>query len=862
MRNFSNGDHLGWPVIAAAPNDNVWVLGCSGTGSDNYVYAWLPQTASWQQIPNAAGTSISVSADGTPWLINSAHSVYEYVSTWQPMGPRGFSFTDENGVGQTWAGEVHDIDATPSSGVVTMAATSGGVWQNVFGWVPISDVGAGLGSGGSPSSGPVNSTGTLAVKPSDQNTVVVATGVAGDVNGPNSDGNGIWVTHSANASPVSWAQATIYDQSGSVVLPGTAVYPKTFAKVRYSADGSKIYALSSQAPFESSTQALYLSIDDGASFRQSTDSNCAAGVAADGTSDVFTDLVVDPNNSAITYLGVAGEGVWQGTWNGPGAGAITCSHGIAPKLFTGTPDTITSVALTISGNSLLYAAFAGLPGTFNNDFENIDATTTGTWGQPWSEVIRPDSPLLVCDKPCLSGWGLDSQNACQPSQKGCGHNWAIGTDPSGTIILLGAKGLWRGTSCGQNGCVSFNQISPAGGPYQTGHEDHHSIVWASNGWVYVANDGGLFYSTDSGATWNNQTNTFGVANETNVDVGPGGGSVYATAWDIGGHYSLDNGASWTSFHGTGGPDGNNLGLDTFQAIASQAYPGWAFICASGNRESYDTITSTWTNIDHSSPPVEEGACRMAFGGTGPLFTTGTSNPNIFFTNTFDDPNSWVQYQANLPSIPWSVFASNESTPSVYAITGTNQLNISITGGSWRPPITPPWPTGDGFGGNGSAAGAVFAIDRATSDLYTVGVSNPTTDQIAPVVLKSLASAHGLRWSLLTGTVTPAPATPGKLKQDEVVKAIYPDSSSRAVIVGTDGTAAASSVYGAATVWRLNNSDVSDSSHHWRPWVNGLPAGTQPIAWITGTYGDDGVYYYYIATWGRGIWKREARGGDF
>src|SRR6185312_399289 len=278
----------------------------------------------WQQIPNAAGTSISVSADGTPWLINGAHSVYEYVSTWQPMGPWGFSFTDENGTGQTWAGEVHDIDATPSSGVVTMAATSGGVWQNVFGWVPISDVGAGVGSGGLPSNGPVNSTGTLAVKPSDQNTVVVATGVAGDLNGPNSNGNGIWVTHNAGASPVSWAQATIYDQSGSLVFPGTAVYPKTFAKVRYSADGSKIYALATQAPFASSTQALYLSIDDGASFYQSTDSNCAAGVAADGTSDVFTDLVVDPNNSAVTYLGVAGEGVWQGTWNGPGAGALTC----------------------------------------------------------------------------------------------------------------------------------------------------------------------------------------------------------------------------------------------------------------------------------------------------------------------------------------------------------------------------------------------------------------------------------------------------------------------------------------------------------------------------------------------------------
>jgi len=250
---------------------------------------------------------------------------------------------------------------------------------------------------------------------------------------------------------------------------------------------------------------------------------------------------------------------------------------------------------------------------------------------------------------------------------------------------------------------------------------------------------------------------------------------------------------------------------------------------------------------------------MAFGGNGPLFTVGTSNPDIFFTNTFDDPNSWVQYQTDLPAMPLSVFASNESPPSVYTITGPNQLNISITDGPWRA-TTPPWPTGDQFAGRGSAPGEAFAIDRANNDLYTVGV-DPNLNEAA-AVLKSQASSHGLRWSRLTGTAVAAPGTAGMLKQDEVVKTVYPDSSSRAVIVGTDGTATPSAVYGAATIWRLNNSDVSDSSHHWRPWVNGLPAGTQPIAWITGTYGDDGVYYYYVATWGRGIWKREARGGDF
>jgi len=57
-----------------------------------------------------------------------------------------------------------------------------------------------------------------------------------------------------------------------------------------------------------------------------------------------------------------------------------------------------------------------------------------------------------------------------------------------------------------------------------------------------------------------------------------------------------------------------------------------------------------------------------------------------------------------------------------------------------------------------------------------------------------------------------------------------------------------------------SSDATDSSHHWRPWVNGLPVGTQPISWITGQW-ENGVYYYYAAAFGRTVWKREARGGD-
>jgi hypothetical protein len=144
-------------------------------------------------------------------------------------------------------------------------------------------------------------------------------------------------------------------------------------------------------------------------------------------------------------------------------------------------------------------------------------------------------------------------------------------------------------------------------------------------------------------------------------------------------------------------------------------------------------------------------------------------------------------------------------------------------------------------------------DPNSHDLYVAG--QKATDQTGTIVSESPSGSYGNLWLAMTG----AAGVPGQLDQDQKVTTIAVDSSARDLIVGTDGTVK-SAGYGAANVWRLNNPGVLDANHHWRPWVNGLPVPTQKVTWITGQY-EAGTYYYYMATWGRGIWKREARGGD-
>ena len=873
IRNPSTGYQFdsGLPVIAAAANDTVWVLGCEG-GTQAKVWAWHDDGSYWENVPGNAA-SISVTADGTPWIIDSSSSkhIYEYGSTWQSVGPNGFSYTPEcdgqhcDGAcdpntqvcpEEILTGEIQDIAValTTVGGNqgegVTIGATTGGVWQTppTLGWIPIGDVGAGVNAVSGPNAvnGPSYTIGSVTVKPGtgDENTVVVGTGVAANPNsyanslpgGGSPVSNGIWVGRAnvGGGGTFTWGGAS--HQPALMVDPsGLPVYPPAIVKVRYSRDAAKIYAIT--------PTALFVSVDDGATFNESADPSCVPS-----GQDVFTDLVVDPQDSNVAYVGVSGEGVYQAEYHVFG-GALNCDHGSAPPLRQAAPpSTITSVALAINNSSLLYAAFAGNPDTGpplndpGDNFANVDATSTGTWAAGWTTPIPADSvpPSLY--------YGLNSQGA---------HDWALATNASGDVILLGGKALHRWTGCSASGCGQT--VIPCAQDWNStplcpDHHDYHSITWGDvapyDHWVYAVNDGGVFVSMDDGLTWQAQDNSLAVANTLSVAVA--GSNLYANAWDVGGSFSFNGGTSWNGDHLISGE------IDGAQAAADPSH-GYGFMCMNTSHR-FTSESGAWQDKD-TAPAQAAPNCYMAMGRFGSLFTTASMSgqDNILASSNYG--SNWSFYHSNLQEgPPWGLVVSNENPPTVYAFNGApggpgqSYLMVSVNNQDWTLPATvPSWPAGYQFIGTG--AGPAASTDWSTGDLYVVG-SNVFAD--APVVLMSPVTSHGTSWIQLTGTNTSG--TPAMLKQDERVTTLGVDASARAVIVGTDGASEASTVYGPASVWRLNNSGVADSSHHWRPWVDGLPIGTLPIGQITGQY-ENGVYYFYAASWGRGIWKREARGGD-
>ena len=76
---------------------------------------------------------------------------------------------------------------------------------------------------------------------------------------------------------------------------------------------------------------------------------------------------------------------------------------------------------------------------------------------------------------------------------GCGYNHVLSVDPraADTLYAGGKLDLWRCTRCG---------VSPTWTATRRTHADFHVVAWAGNRLI-IGNDGGLFSSTDLGATY-------------------------------------------------------------------------------------------------------------------------------------------------------------------------------------------------------------------------------------------------------------------------------------------------------------------------------------------------------------------------
>ncbi|HEY3177737.1 MAG TPA: hypothetical protein VGL25_02520 [Casimicrobiaceae bacterium] len=370
------------------------------------------------------------------------------VSNWVQLGPSAIPNGQTYGGGRVLVtGRVTAIVVHPTSSDTVYAGTAqGGVWKTIDGgahWKPTSDNELSL------------AIGALCMDPSDAQTLYAGTG-EGNFSQDSYYGAGVLKTTDGGNTWTALATATFTGARFCriAITPGTP---------------SRLFAATSAG--------LYRSINSGAVW--------SAISSAPMPSSFAVDVAIDPATPTTVYAAFWGNGIYK-TNNAQAANPTwTKLAGGLPSATAAAPAGFTRLVLGISASSpqTLYALFANnrtTPGaTDAYQINKLFVTTDG--GTSWTAIPLPGGNI--------GGQGF--------------YNLNIAVDPTTPdIVYLSGISLWKGTRNAATGAWTFVDI---GGAF---HPDNHVLAFHPTNHlvVYAGSDGGIYRSTDGGASWDDSIN--------------------------------------------------------------------------------------------------------------------------------------------------------------------------------------------------------------------------------------------------------------------------------------------------------------------------------------------------------------------
>ncbi|PWU19209.1 MAG: hypothetical protein C5B50_07100 [Verrucomicrobia bacterium] len=536
------------------------------------------------------------------------------------------------------SGRVPAIAVDPSSSNHWLiGAADGGVWQTLdagVNWVPLTDDQATL------------ATGAIAFAPSNPNIIYVGTGFpllsvatfAGAGLLKSTNGGTAWqLMATSNFAGAAFSAIIVHPTNPAVLLATTAQ------------SGVGIDPL--LKPLTVPPRGIFKSTNGGVSWSQKGPVVSTSN-AGDGTA-----LTANPTNFNQMYAGIGvsfvaqTNGVYRSTDTGETWGQI-----IGPwSTMTGGVGRV-AVAIAPSNPNVVYVSVQDAFNGIGHDGGLLGLwRTDNAWaGTPtWAQV-----PTAATDG-TLPGYGYCG-NAC----------WArlgITVDPSNPDILY-ALGItfWKCTNCGTN--PTWTDVRDGD------HIDQFSVAWTGNRLI-LGNDGGVYSTTNGGASWfNHNTNLSitqfyaGCPHPTNANFALGGtqdnGSI---------KWSGSNTWQWFGVAGDTGP-----------CAISSSHPDidWAFYTLRTTNGGA-TLDQAASGIDFSQAKVFIAPCEKC-PSRDDVFITGTSTL-LKSTNYFSGTNtSWF---TNSPTqdepISALTFAPSDTNCNTYAF-GTqfgNHLLLTSNGGT-------------------------------------------------------------------------------------------------------------------------------------------------------------------------------------
>src|SRR5579871_1190072 len=455
-------------------------------------------------------------------------------TVWEPIGPSPLA----EGATLKANGQVTAIAVNPNNPNIMFAGAAwGGIWRTHDGgnhWTPIFDHAPSLGIG---------EPGALAIDQVDTNIIYAGT----------SSREGSQFSGLASTTPTQ-PQAGLFksiDGGASWIQLGSG-YPtgndgNAFQFVNQLINVVVVEPTNNQIVYLASSSGFFRSTDGGLNW---TPGNGASGDARSLVLDTSS-----PSGSRVLYCGISGQGVFQSTDGGQSwtnilnASTTAVANALCPAPPCNPARTIGKCIVALApptspanpaGVQVLYVAIQGLPRnrpSLPTDAPDpVGVFMSTDQGSSWNTQAAGAAFNATVS---WTQWGYSFHFAVDPASPGDGIN---------DIVYLGTINQYISTNSG----VAFTSIStPAI------HADTHTWAFVKQAppvpsTVFCGNDGGLFKSTDHGATWT-PLNAGGVQTCLfyNFDVKPDA-TASVTVGALQDNSVVTNSGGWSSAGGAGG----------------------------------------------------------------------------------------------------------------------------------------------------------------------------------------------------------------------------------------------------------------------------------------------------------------------
>ena len=627
-------------------------------------------------------------------------------SSWSGLGP------SSSGGGYSGLGRLNCIAFRPGDNNTFYAGSpSGGLWKTTDGgstWIPLTDDNEVLG---------VSTAVVLAGTTSGTDTIYIGTGDrdGGSMwslgGGQGNDNNSIGVLKSTDGGTTWHTTGLVFTPSQQETINRMIVDPSDH-----------------QVLYTATSAGLYKTTDAG--------TNWAVVNAND-----FVDIEFDPSDHNTIFASNWSGEIYKST----DAGANWTN------VLSGTGGGRTELAVSPHDASVVYAVVAnsGLVGVYKSTDH----------GNTFS---------LIFDGVNLLDWSCDGSNAGGQG----GYDLAIAADPNNVNnVYVGGINTWKSSNGGSNWSIVTHWSSTCGGQATTVHADKHFLAFQnSTSTLFECNDGGLYSTSDGGASWTHLTNGMSISQMYRLGVGQSSSTEIIAGLQ-------DNGTKTLS----GGTWDDVIGGDGMECIIDYTNANVQF-----GELYYGSILKTtdhWT----SSTDISSG-----ISGSGWWVTPYVMDPNDHNTlyvgydelwKTTDQGASWSQISSFGGNTLRSIAVAPSNSNVIYAATTTTLYKTTDGGASWST-ITGSLPVASGYI-------TYVTVSNASADTVWVTLGGYNNDGVYE------SNDGGATWNNISAGL---PAVPVMCvvqnKQDTLLNELY---------AGTD----------AGVFLKLGSDD-------WTPYASGLP----------------------------------------